>query len=165
MSDDRNISTFADFEKMRFERLATLKNCDIHTHANKDFKLESPILLEWGIRLMSPTSWLMNASASYGVRIFFCLYFLASLAQYSISRLETTQVRSSRAVYETYEWNDALLIMTPTLTPSQNRPHPLCASQHPRTRSACIDAHGRDITQHKHRHPLCIHQTSSQHDK
>ena len=51
----------------------------------------------------------------------FCFfeYFLASLAQYSISRLETTQVRSSRAAYETYESNDALPTMTPTLTPSQ----------------------------------------------
>ena len=61
----------------------------------------------------------MNASASYGVRIFFFDIFLASLAQYSISRLETTQVRSSRAVYETYGSDDALLIMTPTLSPSQ----------------------------------------------
>ena len=100
-----------------------------------------------------------------GLEFVFSFYFLTSLAQYSISRLETTQVRSSRAVYENYEWNDALLTMTPTLTPSQNRPHPLYASQHPRTRSACIDAHGRDIAQHKHRHLLCIHQTSSQHDK
>ena len=72
------------------------------------------------IRLMSPTCWLMNASASYGVSIFFYnIFFGPSLTQYSISRLETTQVRSTRAVYETYEWNDALLIMTPTLTPSQ----------------------------------------------
>ena len=114
---------------------------------------------------MAPTSWLMYASAHTGFEFFFFIYFLTSLAQYFISRLETTQVRSSRAVYETYEQNDALLVMTPALTPSQNRPHALCASQQPRTRSACIDAHGRDITQHKHRHPLCIHQTSSQHDK
>ena len=90
-----------------------------------------------------------------GSKFFFFIYFLTSLAQYFISRLETTQVRSSRAVYDTYESDDALLTMTPTLTPSQNRPHALCASQQPRTRSACIDAHGRDITQHKHRHPLC----------
>ena len=111
-------------------------------------------------------SWLMNASAHTGLDFYlFFQYFLTSLAQYFISRLETTQVRSSRAVYETYEQNDALLVMTPALTPSQNRPHALCASQQPRTRSACIDAHGRDIKQHKHRHPLCIQQTSSQHDK
>ena len=79
------------------------------------------------LRPCDPSTQVCRGSAWVYPVLSFSLY-LTSLAQYSISRLETTQVRSSRAVYETYEWNDALLILTPTLTPSQNRPHALCAS-------------------------------------